>query len=157
MVPLRQRSVATCYEFKTTPNSEDVNQDLPIGKAIPGAQVFLFDDFKQPVPLDVIGEIFVGGIGLSNGYIGHAKHFNNQRFIQNPLSNEQMLLYKTGDHGFQDQHGVINTRWKNGRHGQDSRTKSRPSRNRTGFDSTSEYRNSCCRHSQMLKDKPTLA
>ena len=105
--PAEATVCATCYEFKTTPNSEDVNQDLPIGKAIPGAHVFLFDDFGQPVPPNFIGEIFVGGLGLSNGYIGHAKHFNSQKFIQNPLSNEQMLLYKTGDHGFQDQHGVI--------------------------------------------------
>ncbi|KAK3092467.1 hypothetical protein FSP39_003164 [Pinctada imbricata] len=105
--PTETTVCATCYEFNVSPDNEEVNQELPIGKAIPGAYVCLLDDFQQPVPPDVIGEIYVGGKGLSNGYIGHAKHFNEKKFIQNPFCSSEMLLYKTGDHAFQDSDGNI--------------------------------------------------
>ena len=98
---------ATCHEYVPGTMYEDVNRELPIGKAIDGVQVYLFDDFMNPVPPDVVGEIHIGGKGLSHGYIGHAKHYTQERFIQNPLTNKPSLLYKTGDHAFQDPQGNI--------------------------------------------------
>ena len=98
---------ATCHEYIPGTMYEDVNRELPIGKAIDGVQVYLFDDFMNPVPPDVVGEIHIGGRGLSHGYIGHAQHYTPERFIQNPLTNKPSLLYKTGDHAFQDPQGNI--------------------------------------------------
>lgn len=98
---------ATCHEYTSGTRYEDVNRELPIGKAIDGVQVYLFDDFMNPVPPDVVGEIYIGGKGLAHGYIGHAHHFTNDRFVQNPLTNKAALLYKTGDHAFQDPDGNI--------------------------------------------------
>ena len=98
---------ATVFEYQMGTNYEDVNRDLPIGKAIDGVQVYLFDDFLHPVPPGVVGEIYIGGKGLAHGYIGHASTFTTDRFIQNPLSTNTSLLYKTGDHAFQDIDGNI--------------------------------------------------
>ena len=98
---------ATCHEYIPGTHYEDVNRELPIGKAIDGVQVYLFDDFMSPVPPDVVGEIYIGGKGLAHGYIGHASHYTVDRFIQNPLTNKASKLYKTGDHAFQDRHGSI--------------------------------------------------
>ncbi|XP_052058409.1 uncharacterized protein LOC127698786 [Mytilus californianus] len=104
--PTETTVCATNYKFNKGLGHEDVNRDIPIGKGIPGACVYLFDEFLQPVPPDVVGEIYVGGLGLSKGYIGHASHYNTDKFIRNPLLDE-MLLYKTGDHAFQDPDGTL--------------------------------------------------
>lgn len=98
---------ATVFEYITGTRFEDVNRDLPIGHAIDGVQVYLFDDFMHPVPSGVVGEIYIGGKGLSHGYVGHACRFTKDRFVQNPLTNTRSLLYKTGDHAFQDLDGNI--------------------------------------------------
>lgn len=98
---------ATIFEYLPGTNFEDVNRDLPIGQQIDGVQVYLFDDFMQPVPPGVVGEICIGGRGLAHGYIGHASKFTQERFVQNPLTNSVSKLYKTGDHAFQDLDGNI--------------------------------------------------
>lgn len=92
--------------------SRDLNEampsaELPIGKAINGVQVYLFDNFLKPVPALVVGEIFIGGRGVSAGYIGHATGKNCERFIENPLDCEGGLLYRTGDHAVQDSSGCL--------------------------------------------------
>ena len=98
---------ATCYEYLPGTIYEDVNRDIPIGKAIDGVRVYLFDDFMNPVPPDVVGEIFIGGKGLAQGYIGHASSLTKKKFVQNPLVKEKSLLYKTGDHAFHDVDGNL--------------------------------------------------
>ena len=98
---------ATCHEYIPGTHYENVNRELPIGKAIDGVQIYLFDDFMSPVPPGVVGEIYIGGKGLAHGYIGHASNCTRDRFIQNPLTTKASKLYKTGDHAFQDNHGNI--------------------------------------------------
>ena len=105
--PTEATVCATCHEYLTGTHYEDVNRELPIGRAIDGVDVYLFDDFMNPVPPDVVAELYIGGKGLSHGYIGHASHYTADRFIQNPLTNEASFLYKTGDHAFQDRDGHI--------------------------------------------------
>ncbi|XP_060074646.1 linear gramicidin synthase subunit D-like [Ylistrum balloti] len=105
--PTETTVCATCYEFKSSDVHVDNTQDLPIGMAIPGMSVYLFDNFMKPVPPDVVGEIYVGGIGVSKGYIGHAAEHNLERFVQNPMTDQLCLLYKTGDHAFQSNDGNI--------------------------------------------------
>ncbi|XP_033733905.1 linear gramicidin synthase subunit D-like [Pecten maximus] len=105
--PTETTVCATCYEFKPSHAHDDDTQDLSIGKAIPGMCVYLFDDFMKPVPPGVVGEIYVGGIGVSKGYIGHAAIHNPERFVQNPMTDQSCPLYKTGDHAFQSNDGNI--------------------------------------------------
>ncbi|KAL3872964.1 hypothetical protein ACJMK2_036132 [Sinanodonta woodiana] len=97
---------STCYEFIPGILYEDINRELPIGRAINGVSVYLLDDFMKPVPPGVVGEIYIGGKGLAHGYIGNARHFNDQRFVPNPFD-PHVLLYKSGDHAFMDPDGVI--------------------------------------------------
>lgn len=105
--PTEATVCATVYEHCQDTLYEDVNRDLPIGKAIDGVQVYLFDDFMHPIPPDVVGELYIGGTGLAHGYVGHAQKYTKDRFVQNPLTAEPSLLYKTGDHAFQDTDGNI--------------------------------------------------
>ncbi|MEH1938080.1 MAG: amino acid adenylation domain-containing protein [Nostoc sp.] len=68
-----------------------------IGRPIPDLQVYVLDEHKQPVPIGVSGEMYVGGAGVARGYLNRVE-LTQQRFISHPFSkNPQARLYKTGD------------------------------------------------------------
>ena len=66
-----------------------------IGEVIPDMQVVLLDPYMRPVPVGVPGEIYVGGAGVSQGYL-HQPSLTNERFIDNPFKAGEQL-YKSGD------------------------------------------------------------
>ncbi|NER29540.1 MAG: amino acid adenylation domain-containing protein, partial [Symploca sp. SIO1C4] len=68
-----------------------------IGRPIQDLQVYLLDPYLQPVPMGVPGEMYVGGAGVTRGYL-HRSELTAERFISNPfVDNPQARLYKTGD------------------------------------------------------------
>ncbi|MBU7585508.1 MAG: non-ribosomal peptide synthase/polyketide synthase [Nostoc sp. TH1S01] len=68
-----------------------------IGRPIPDLQVYVLDEYQKPVPIGVGGEMYVGGAGVTNGYLNRPQ-LTQQRFISHPFSqNPQARLYKTGD------------------------------------------------------------
>ncbi|WP_445252994.1 amino acid adenylation domain-containing protein [Nodularia sp. NIES-3585] len=83
---------------------EDVPQDatsIPIGRPIANTQVYILDEYLQPLPIGVPGELHIGGAGLARGYLNRSE-LTQQKFIPNPFDNsnitsEKSKLYKTGD------------------------------------------------------------
>lgn len=72
---------------------------LPIGRPIANSQMYLLDRQLQPVPVGVVGEILLGGEGLSSGYL-HRPSLNAEKFVPNPFSSDPGdRLYRTGDLG----------------------------------------------------------
>ncbi|HEY7167532.1 MAG TPA: non-ribosomal peptide synthase/polyketide synthase, partial [Candidatus Binatia bacterium] len=70
-----------------------------IGRPISNTQVFVLDRWGQPVPMGVPGELYIGGDGLSRGYLNHPE-LTAEKFIPNPFTDEPgARLYKTGDRG----------------------------------------------------------
>ncbi|HYP27952.1 MAG TPA: amino acid adenylation domain-containing protein, partial [Blastocatellia bacterium] len=68
-----------------------------IGGPIPDLQVYLLDDYLNPVPIGFPGQIYVGGAGLARGYLNRPG-LTADRFIPNPFSDEPgARLYKSGD------------------------------------------------------------
>jgi amino acid adenylation domain-containing protein len=68
-----------------------------IGRPIPDLQVYLLDAYLQPVPTGTSGEMYVGGAGVSQGYL-RREELTRERFIPHPFSQDpQARLYKTGD------------------------------------------------------------
>ncbi|AVH71770.1 non-ribosomal peptide synthetase [Nostoc sp. 'Lobaria pulmonaria (5183) cyanobiont'] len=68
-----------------------------IGLPIPDLQIYLLDKYQQPVPIGVVGELYVGGGGVARGYWRRSE-LTKERFVPNPFSNQQQgRLYKTGD------------------------------------------------------------
>ena len=68
-----------------------------IGVPIPDLQTYLLDQNMQPVPIGVTGEIYVGGAGLSQGYLNRPD-LSAERFVPNPFSAQAgERLYRSGD------------------------------------------------------------
>lgn len=70
-----------------------------VGKPIQNTCIFILDEYHRPVPLGVIGEIYIAGAGVSRGYIDDPE-LTSIRFTENPFSSDQYKFrYQTGDLG----------------------------------------------------------
>jgi amino acid adenylation domain-containing protein/non-ribosomal peptide synthase protein (TIGR01720 family) len=69
----------------------------PIGRPISNTQVYILDQYQQPVPIGIPGELYIGGSGLAKGYLNRPE-LTDSKFIANPFSQKLSdRLYKTGD------------------------------------------------------------
>ena len=59
-----------------------------------GTNFYLFDENMKLN--NVAGELYIGGVGVSQGYINNLA-LTNQKYIKNPL-NEKEIIYRTGDY-----------------------------------------------------------
>ena len=83
--------------FSLTYNVKEVSGDIPIGYPINNSTAYILDDFCALQPVGIIGEICLGGDGLSRGYLNQ-KELTKEKFISNPFDPSK-FLYKTGDLG----------------------------------------------------------
>jgi amino acid adenylation domain-containing protein len=70
---------------------------VPIGRPIANMQIYVMDERLEPVAEQVEGEIYIGGVGVAQGYQGRADQ-TAERFINNPYRNGERL-YRSGDMG----------------------------------------------------------
>ncbi|KAJ1960538.1 hypothetical protein H4R35_007536, partial [Dimargaris xerosporica] len=71
-------------------------QRVTIGRSIPNSPCYILDSHHNVVPVGAIGEIFIGGPGVSPGYLNRPD-LNVTKFITNPFG--PGTLYATGDFG----------------------------------------------------------
>jgi tyrocidine synthetase-3 len=89
--PTENSSYSTTYQIE-----KDFEHNIPIGKPISNSTTYIFDKDLKYVPVGVIGELYVGGDGLSLGYLNR-DDLNKSSFIYNPHKPTEKL-YKTGDY-----------------------------------------------------------
>ena len=58
--------------------------NIPIGKPINNTQCYVLDDYLQPVPIGVPGQLYIGGAGLAKGYLNKPE-LTAEKFINNPF------------------------------------------------------------------------
>jgi amino acid adenylation domain-containing protein len=72
----------------------------PIGRPILNTQVYILDQSVKPLPVNTVGEIYIGGMGVARGY-RNRPDLTAQRFIQSPFNGDRdARLYKSGDLGY---------------------------------------------------------
>ena len=74
----------------------DNEKEITVGPPILNTQMYILDSDMKQVPIGVIGEIYIAGIQVGEGYIGK-KELTEQRFLNNPFGSGK--IYKSGDIG----------------------------------------------------------
>jgi amino acid adenylation domain-containing protein len=89
-------ATAFCVSEKSFP----ARKEISIGKPIDNMQVYVLDNYLQPVPLGRVGELYISGLGVAEGYLGK-EDLTKACFLHKPAfllsENKSSLMYKTGD------------------------------------------------------------
>ncbi|WP_139824082.1 condensation domain-containing protein, partial [Lonsdalea britannica] len=81
--------------------------ESPIGKPLPDLRLYLLDSHGEPVPLGVTGELYVGGAGVTRGYLNQPA-LTEARFPLDPFCGEAgARMYRTGDLGRWREDGTV--------------------------------------------------
>jgi amino acid adenylation domain-containing protein len=84
---------------------KDVGLDVPIGKAIQNTQIYVLDQYLQPVPPMIRGQLHIGGENLAKGYLNN-NDLTQAKFIPSPFNPDERI-YVSGDSAVIDDSGVI--------------------------------------------------
>ncbi len=89
---------ALFHKFNAT-DFDLVSKGTVIGKPVDNTKIFILDRGQKLVPLGMAGEICIGGVGVTEGYLNQID-LNSEKFITvSPLGHEKIKLYRTGDLG----------------------------------------------------------
>ncbi|WP_083704450.1 non-ribosomal peptide synthetase [Serratia oryzae] len=88
--------VAICSTMYEVGKTEQFQQSIPLGPTLANQSLYVLDAELKPLPQGVVGELYIGGVGLAQGYFNDTER-TTERFIFHPMTGER--LYRTGDLG----------------------------------------------------------
>jgi len=90
-------SSISCTGYKVEKGQKLLSTNIPIGKPIKNAQIYILDTNLNPCGIGIYGELYIAGAGLARGYLNR-EELTSKTFIPNPFK-EGALMYKSGDLG----------------------------------------------------------
>ncbi|HEX8559175.1 MAG TPA: amino acid adenylation domain-containing protein, partial [Pyrinomonadaceae bacterium] len=97
---------STYHRVRACEASDPLRRSL-IGRGLGDLRLYILDAELNPAPVGVRGEIYVGGAGVSRGYLGRSG-LTAERFVPDALGDEPgARLYRSGDLGRWNGEGVI--------------------------------------------------
>ena len=95
--PTEATITATAFEIDPRPHELATSRRIPIGRPLANRETYILEQYGNPVPVGVPGELHIGGKCLARGYLNRPD-LTAEKFIPHPFSTEPgARLYKTGD------------------------------------------------------------
>jgi amino acid adenylation domain-containing protein len=95
--PTEVTVVATVADLTRPRGGRERTREVPIGRPVGNARIYVLDDDRQPVAVGVPGEAWVGGEGLARGYL-NLPELTAEVFLPDPFRpGTRERLYRTGD------------------------------------------------------------
>ncbi|OAB26474.1 hypothetical protein PMSD_25135 [Paenibacillus macquariensis subsp. defensor] len=95
-----------CMIHKFDPQS-DIYGSVPIGKPGENCRIYVLDKNLNPVPVGVLGDLYISGNGIARGYLNRME-LTAEKFIGGGIFELEKVLYKSGDIAkFIDKHTVM--------------------------------------------------
>jgi amino acid adenylation domain-containing protein len=92
--PTEATTFTTWYEVASVPETAVT---IPIGRPLSNTRVYVLDHHRNPVPVGVPGELYIGGDGIARGYLNRPE-LTAERFLDAAFLGEAgSRLFRTGD------------------------------------------------------------
>ncbi|GGW76507.1 non-ribosomal peptide synthetase [Streptomyces caelestis] len=85
-----------CTTETVSPQEQDPVRPIALGRPVDNVTLSVLDAVGNPVPVGTVGELYVGGPGVANGYL-HRPELTAERFLPDPDGGPDARRYRTGD------------------------------------------------------------
>ena len=95
--PTETTVAGTLVDVSKDDGLQPLVKEVPIGQSYPNVQCLVLDECGQPLPIGMVGELFIGGAGVARGYSSRPD-LTAAKFVPNPYDEEPgSRMYATGD------------------------------------------------------------